>query len=64
MIMKSFKYSKEVYIAVLAIVGISIYLILRFALKVPVHSANGPLWITLVLGGIPLVLDLLKNTPR
>src|ERR1039458_10114210 len=53
--------SKEIYIAFLSTVGIFVYLILRFALGLNLHLANWPLWITLGLGGAPLVWDLLKK---
>lgn len=53
------KFDKEIYIAFLAIAGISLYLVLRFLLGVPIGQANWPLLITLALGGIPLVWDLL-----
>lgn len=52
---------KEIYIAFLAIAGIGVYLILRFALGFPLDLANWPLWIVLGLGGSPLVWDLLKK---
>ena len=55
------KYTKEFFISFLAITGISVYLILHFALRFPVHTANWPLWITLALGGTPLVWDLVKK---
>jgi cation transport ATPase len=53
--------NKEIYIAYLSITGIFIYLILRFALGFNLHLANWPLWITLGLGGTPLVWGLLKK---
>ncbi len=58
------KYSKEVYIAFLAIMGISMYLILRFVLRFPMELTHWPLWITLGLGGTPLVWDLLKKLSK
>ncbi len=48
-------------IAGLAIVGISAHLILRFGMQAEVLAYNLPLGIVLVLGGIPLVLDLLTK---
>ncbi len=53
------QYSKEVYIAVLAVLGISSFLLIRYCWGFPVAIANWPLWITLVVGGLPLVWDLL-----
>lgn len=55
------KYGKESYIAILAILGIAAYLILRYWLKDLEAYANYPLYITLVIGGGPLVFDLLKK---
>jgi len=46
-------------IAVLAIASIATYLALRFALGVSVERAQWPLYIALVLGGIPIVIELL-----
>lgn len=58
------KFSKEVYIAFLAIIGIAGNLILHFVFKFSPDIANWPLWITLGLGGTPLVWDLLKKMFR
>ncbi len=55
---------KEIYIAFLAILGISLYLFFHFFLGVPKDIANWPLWITLFLGGIPLVWDLLLKLSK
>ncbi len=52
---------KEIYIAILAIAGVCAHLILRFIFGSSIHWANWPLWITLGLGGTPLVWDLLKK---
>ncbi len=57
--MTFFKFDKEIYIAFLSIIGIGLYLILRFFLGVSIDLANWPLLITLALGGIPLVWGLL-----
>ena len=62
--MTSAKYGKEIYIAFLAIIGIGLYLVLRFILGFPVDLAPWPLWIALGLGGTPLVWDLLKKLSR
>ena len=53
------KQSKELYIAFLAIGGISVYFVLRLGFHIPIYSANWPLWIALLIGGSPLVWDLL-----
>jgi heavy metal translocating P-type ATPase len=45
-------------IAVLAIVGIAAFLVLRFGLSVPEATARYPLWLVLAAGGGPLVLEL------
>ncbi len=55
---KLLKYDKEIYIAALAVIGISAYLVLHFALKVSAPLVHWPLWIVLVVGGAPLVWDL------
>ncbi len=49
---------KENVIATLAVLGIATYLVLRFAFGLDPAAASVPLYITLVLGGIPLVLEL------
>lgn len=57
--MKGNTYGMQSYIAFLAAVGIAIHLILRFG---PFQGyANYPLYITLILGGSPLVFDLFKK---
>ncbi len=55
---------KQALIAVLAIAAIGVHLILRFGLGVSESAANWPLWAALVLGGAPLVWDLLVNLVR
>ncbi|QDU39398.1 Copper-transporting P-type ATPase [Maioricimonas rarisocia] len=56
--------SRETAIALLAVAMISVHLILRFAVGTsePVH--NLPLWLVLLLGGGPLVWDLLGKLLR
>jgi heavy metal translocating P-type ATPase len=46
-------------IAVLSIVAIALYLLLRFAAGVPLATANLPLQVALLLGGLPIVVELL-----
>lgn len=58
------KGSKEIYIAFLAIAGISAYLVMHIFLGLSTDLANWPLWITLGLGGAPLVWDLLKKVSK
>ncbi len=57
----SFHYGKEIYIAILAVVGIATYLVLRFICHFPIEISSWPLWITLALGGLPLIWDLIKK---
>lgn len=53
------KFNKEILIAALAITGIAAYVILHFVMGLSYEIANWPLWITLALGGAPLVWGLL-----
>ncbi|HUJ11822.1 MAG TPA: heavy metal translocating P-type ATPase [Verrucomicrobiae bacterium] len=46
-------------IAVLAIVAILVYLILRFGFRLPEPTRDWPLFVALAVGGVPLVWDLL-----
>lgn len=50
---------KEIPIAILAIVGITLHLVMRFATDASQADAAIPLLFTLVLGGLPLTIDLL-----
>jgi heavy metal translocating P-type ATPase len=45
-------------IAIIAIIAIASYLILRFATSVTESTANWPLYVALVIGGIPIVIEL------
>jgi heavy metal translocating P-type ATPase len=54
-------WSKETYIALLAGLGVTWYLIGRFLLHAPVTACRWPLLVVLVIGGSPLVLDLLRK---
>jgi cation transport ATPase len=51
----------QFFIAVLALVGIAIYLVLRFLVPSLSGYALYPLYVTLLFGGVPLVFDLLKK---
>ncbi|MFT4549841.1 MAG: heavy metal translocating P-type ATPase [Verrucomicrobiales bacterium] len=51
-------------IAVIALAAIALHLVLRFVLHWAPTSANIPLWIAYVLGGVPLVWGLLRNLVR
>jgi heavy metal translocating P-type ATPase len=48
-------------IAVLAMVGIAAHLLLRFVFRVPALTQFIPLYISLILGGIPLVFRLVRK---
>jgi len=52
---------KSTVIAVLSIVGICSYLILRFGLHAAPYTLRIPLLATLVIGGLPLLYDLLRK---
>ena len=58
---KSFLDQQEIYIAILASVCIIIYLILEYILASGSFYANYPLYMALIIGGIPLVWNLLKK---
>jgi heavy metal translocating P-type ATPase len=51
-------------IAVLALLGIAVHLVLRFVLPVSSPVTHGPLWVVLALGGTPLVLGLARKALR
>ena len=55
---------RESVIAILAAAGIAIHLALRFASEVAPLPRDLPLFVVLVLGGIPLVLDLARKALR
>lgn len=57
-------YTKEACIAVLAIAGIAAYLVLKFVLCIPGEVDHIPLYIVLILGGIPLVAELLLKAVK
>jgi heavy metal translocating P-type ATPase len=54
----SFVNRKQAAIALLAIVAIVVYLVLRFGTSVSPNVQNVPLWVALALGGVPLVWEL------
>jgi heavy metal translocating P-type ATPase len=53
--------SKETYIALLAALGVACYLVGRYLLHAPVRECRWPLFVVLVVGGGPLILDLLRK---
>jgi len=55
---------RESVIAILAATGIAIHLMLRFAVQVAPLVRDIPLFVVLLLGGIPLVLDLARKAMR
>jgi heavy metal translocating P-type ATPase len=56
--------SRESYIAALTLVAISLHVLLKYALHFPALPANVPLFVALLIGGIPLVWVLLKKLVR
>src|SRR5208282_3385276 len=48
-------------LAILAGAGILLHLLLRFLLHVPAELANVALYVVLVIGGLPLILGLLRK---
>ncbi|MGZ8898959.1 MAG: heavy metal translocating P-type ATPase [Limisphaerales bacterium] len=55
---------KMLLIAVFALVSIAVHLILRFGFRAPESIHEIPLFLTLSLGGVPLVFQLIKNLLR
>ncbi len=58
------KWSKETYIAWLALLGILAHLVIRYGLHASGLPSNLPLLLTLLLGGAPLLFDLLRRMAR
>ncbi len=52
---------KETYIAALTLLAIALHLILRYATALSPRVADLPLFVALVIGGIPLVFELAKK---
>ena len=57
-------WSKETYIALFAILGILAHLIIRYGLHASVAQYNSPLILILLIGGAPLLFDLLRRMAR
>ena len=55
------RWDREVYIATLSLAGISLHLILRFLLVTSQTASSFPLWVVLVIGGVPLVFTLAEK---
>lgn len=58
------KPSQELLIAILAVICIAAYLILKFIFHLSQNTADIPLFIGLIFGGIPLVWELLRKAFR
>ena len=55
------KRQKETYIAALAIIGILLHLVFRFYFGLPSRATEYPLLAVLIVGGAPLIFDLLRK---
>ena len=55
---------RMIVIAGVALAGIALHLILRYAAHAEVRTYQVPLWITLAFGGLPLLYDLLKKVAK
>ena len=53
--------SSHGYIAILALIGIAVFLILRFVVPIFEVYSNYPLYVVLLLGGGPLILELFRK---
>lgn len=56
--------SKESYIAALTLVAIVLHVVLKYALHFPALPSDVPLFVALLIGGLPLVWVLLKKLYR
>lgn len=64
MLKNSIGQRKQLVIAILAVVAIAIHLLLWTQTSASPHVVNSPLYIALVLGGVPLVWELLLKLVR
>jgi heavy metal translocating P-type ATPase len=53
--------TRESFIAILAVTGILLHLVLRFLFTVPPLASRAPLYVTLVFGGVPLLVALSRK---
>lgn len=53
-----FHHPPEIYIAFVALVGILTHLVMRYALSLPQAISNVPLFVVLLVGGLPLLITL------
>src|ERR1700692_4436647 len=58
---KGLSYSQETYIATLSAVSILLYFVLRYGARAPAWATLLPLYATLIVGGTPLVLVLVRK---
>jgi heavy metal translocating P-type ATPase len=56
-----YKRQKETYIAALAIIGILLHLVFRYYFGLPSRATEYPLLAVLIVGGAPLIFDLLRK---
>ncbi len=56
--------SKETYIAALTLLAMLLHLVLKYSFHFPPFYANVPLFVALLIGGLPLVWELLKKLVR
>ena len=61
---QSIRRSRDLFIASVAVIFITAHLFLRFVFNVPEIFQDVPLWIVLIVGGIPLVFDLFVKLLR
>jgi cation transport ATPase len=59
---RSFSYPKETWIAIGSGLGIGLYLLCRYVLGVDAQYSGWALISVLILGGAPLVFDLIRKT--
>jgi hypothetical protein len=53
--------ARETYIAVVTVIAIGAHLILRYSTHLPQAMYLGPLFLALIVGGIPILLSLGKK---
>lgn len=58
MMLELIRQRRDAAIAILATAAIALHLILRFLAAAPPWAVDAPLWIALVVGGLPLVVEL------
>ena len=53
--------ARETYIAAISVIAIATHLILRYSTHLPPSIYLGPLFLSLIVGGIPILLSLAKR---